>query len=195
MIVTIGGTETVPYTTGASTGVTVLLGSDRSVVRNHQRTVSTIKTGDYYISTDCDLTAFPSDQIWGSVYDGMISSPKPYYAVKDDGSDCQLRSGRDANPVLFQIQDVSISGKEYKRALLLWGLHADAPFGALDFKGKEEELGITLPTASETNDMEVDELTILGYRKGLLANGQVSDFDGKTLQSFLELVAISRDRP
>jgi len=106
----------------------------------------------------------------------------------NDFDDCE-----EVNTVLLiQIQDVHMSGKTYKNAIIMWELQPNSPhvFSPIDFGGLEEVLGIRLPTAAETNNWEVDDVTIWGHRVGLLFLGDISLGTGK-LGSFTYLVSVS----
>jgi hypothetical protein len=49
----------------------------------------------------------------------------------------------------------------YKNALFVWELEPNRPeHFQLDFDGLDELLGIRLPTAEDTNDRAIDDLTI-----------------------------------
>jgi hypothetical protein len=91
---------------------------------------------------------------------------------------------------LANIQNVNVYGKRYNNALILWAF-GRGDFVELEFYGKDQELGIKLPTGDDTNNHAVDAIAILGFKSGLLAIGDVSSGSGE-LRDFAELVSISR---
>ncbi|MCH7564912.1 MAG: Ig-like domain-containing protein [Gemmatimonadetes bacterium] len=191
------GEETVPYQTGAITGANARFGSfgtflvhiDRGLLWNLGADEG---EGTYYVSTDCALTEYPPDKIRGAFVDGMILDESgEFFGVKRDLSGCVPVDTDDPDTEswvwLTQIRDVNVGGRTYNNALVVWELEKRLPFQPLQFHGKELELGITLPTAVETNGWAIDDITIYGFDEGILALGDVLLANGD-LEDFAELV-------
>lgn len=184
----ISGTETVPYVSG-SIEATKLFLEDEEIgfyVDRRELWLSVIE-GDYYVSEDCALTAFPFDvagKVWDWMYVDLIGLPA--FLVKKDLSECIPLPAND-RLILYKIDDVNILGDRYNNALILWALEAEE-YQQLDFDGWDEEWGITLPTSDETHGYAVDGFVVFGFRKGLVAMGDVSVDDGE-LQDLALLVS------
>jgi N-acetylneuraminic acid mutarotase len=178
---TISGPVVVPYTSGAITGVkrTFFDGDPAStlVLANNGVDVKFLALDDYYISTDCSLTAHPPEWSFSTVFDGMIKDqPGSYFVVnQNDLSDCV--AGDTDQKILFSIQDVTVNGTLYPDAVILWYLDLNFPFTTLDFQGKENDLGITLPDSSDTQGYSVTHIEIFGFEAGSIATG---DIDAET---------------
>jgi hypothetical protein len=184
------GTHTVPYLTGAMTGTIVMFGDDPLLLHVDGRSLYQLNDDEYYLSTDCDLTDFPSERVIGRITDGMILDQRGdvwriHYANPDD---CTLGT-EDSGVWLIQIRDVYVGGKKYNNAMLMWDLEPGSDHRTLDFSGKDDELGITGPSSDETNGWAIDGWVIVGFRQGILA---VGDFwvDSGELDEFAELVSI-----
>lgn len=185
------GTEIIPYTTGAITGVKIAFGDDYGVYYSEKRYFYSLKDGDYILSTTCgELTAYPPNAIVGKVYDGMILDLSgPYWKVNaNDYNDCKPPGDSGIN--LISIQDVYINGKRYNNSLIFWEFEPERPFTPLNFDGKELVIGLTLPTVDETNNNAITDVYIWGHRKGLLAAGDITAATGE-LNTFVELVSVS----
>ena len=170
----IGGTETVPYASGAIEATKLFLEDEEIGFYVDRRELWLGVTGDdYYVSADCAMTGFPFP-VAGKVWDGMYVDIRglPAWLVSKDGSGCVPMPGND-RITLFKIDDVNILGERYNNALILWSLEPGG-FQPLDFGGYEEEWGITLPTAAETRGNAVDGFLIFGFHKGIVALGEVS---------------------
>lgn len=202
------GPVTIPYTSGAVTGVKILWGRDdvNLVFKNENRYLYWImgqeEEGSYsVISTDCELTSFPPEAIIGKVYDGMIFEMYPEdetweVNIIEKPYECRLTGptpdgGTNSGVTLVTIQDVHIYGKRYNNVIILWELEPYLPFEELNFSGKEQELGLRLPTTEDTEDMAIDDFIIFGHRIGILALGDIGD-EG-ILGGLDELVSISHN--
>jgi hypothetical protein len=199
------GTYTIPYTSGAITGVKISWERDdvELVFINDKRNLYFIAAqiedqAEYVISTDCKLTAYPPDAIIGKVYEGMILKmykPGEAWEVNlKEPYDCKPTGptpggGTNSGVTLVTIDDVHIYGKRYNNAIILWELEPYIPFEELNFSGKEKELGLRLPTIEDTKDMAIDDFIIFGHRKGILATGDIGD--GGELGGLDELVSVS----
>jgi hypothetical protein len=189
------GTEIVPYTSGAIEGVKVDFGGDPGVVYSDKENLWFVSDGDYILSTTCgNLEAFPPQAIMGKVYDGMILDRSgTYWKVNANNYNDCIAGGDDADDLhLISIQDVYINGKRYNNSIIVWDIDPGVDFISLDFNGKEQELGLRLPSADETNNSAIDDVGIWGHRVGILAQGDITRATGK-LNTFFELVSITRN--
>lgn len=185
------GTELIPYQTGALLGTIIRVGNSSEVWYAEKKYFYYLKTEhDAILSSDCELTAYPPGCILGKIYDGMIVEfIGPFYGVYEDR--CEL-IGSNVTVAFVQIQDVNISGKRYNNALVLWVLVDNYPFLPLEFYGKDEEVGLRLPTAEQTNYSAIDHLSIMGFKSGLIAAADIGIMTGR-LNSFSELISITRN--
>jgi hypothetical protein len=186
------GTETVPYESGPITG-TIFQDSDPSNERNvyfyDVNTVKLLETrykgNDYYLSTNCKLTAHPPEWSFGMMQDKMIIDQTGTWHMlnKNELLDCILNPG---DQMLFiRIQDVKLQGKTYPKAVIIYYLDLKYSWVPLLFSGKESSMGITLPSDSETEGYAVTEFEIRGYNVGVIAHGDVDAETGE-LQYFAE---------
>jgi hypothetical protein len=183
----IGGTETVPYTSGPIEATKLFLEDDviGLYVDNRELWLEVIQ-GDYYVSVDCDLTGFPfpvAGKVWDGMFVDLIGLPA-FLVNKDDPSKCEPLPPND-RLILFKIDDVNISGKRYNNALILWSLE---PYPYQELKEFDDDWGITLPTSVETHGNAVDGFVILGFRKGVVALGE-TDLEGGSLDDLALLVS------
>jgi len=200
----IAGTYTIPYKSGAITGVKISFGDAILLYyvdnRNLYFIAAQIEDGSAsVISTDCILTSFPPEAIIGKVYDGMIFGMYPEgetweVNITEDPYGCRLTGptpdgGTNSGVTLVTIDDVHIYGKRYNNAIILWELEPYIPFEELNFSGKEQELGLRLPTIEDTKGMAIDDFIIFGHRKGILATGDIGG--GGELGGLDELVSVS----
>ena len=184
------GSETVPYTSGAITGAKSSLeidGLEYGIAYNDGVNVKILGNSEYYISTDNSLTAHPSAWSFGTLTDGMLIDQGVYYLVEHDLSTSWMV---DNQQLLISIQDVSVLEGYYPNAVIFWWLDTDYSFKALNFYGKESDLGITLPTASDTGGYAVTGFDILGYETESIAGGDIDAFTG-SLTKLYELTEIS----
>ncbi len=104
-------------------------------------TFKILMSDNFYISIDCVMSEHPPSQAFGLVHDGEILSDAGVVEVSKDLSDCQAVDPNERS--LIQIQDVTIGGKPFNNAVLVWGLKDDLLFVPLDFQGKGLDLGST----------------------------------------------------
>ena len=76
-------------------------------------------------------------------------------------------------------------------ALLMWIMVPKKEFNQLDFLGKDEVLGITLPVSEDTDNKAIAGFGVYGFHKGLLGGGEVDPTSG-SLTRLVELVSIDR---
>jgi len=183
------GTETVPYTTGDITGVKIsnFPYGKTGIMYNDGVFVKDLGQDDYYISTDCLLTAHPSAWSFGTLNDGDLIDLGVFYSVKKDLSTCYTV---DNQRILIKIQDVSVLKGNYTDAVIFWWLDTDYPFTDLNLYGKESDLGITLPTASDTGGYSVMGFGIRGFNTGTIAFGEIDSSTG-SLISLSELKEVT----
>ncbi|UCH84233.1 MAG: hypothetical protein JSW50_00675, partial [Candidatus Latescibacterota bacterium] len=77
------------------------------------------------------------------------------------------------------------------KALVFWELEPGEPFKEINFDGYDLEMGITLPTAGDTNNWAVDDFLIFGFKKGILALGDIG-LDTGNLNDLAVLVSVVR---
>ncbi len=187
--VEIVGSTTAPYSSQPLTGSIFCAdnGDEPSVWHNDGVTFKILLDDNFYTSTDCALSQFPLVQAFGLVHDGEFLNDAGVMEVRKDFSDCGAVDPHER--LLFQIQDLTIRGKPFKNALLLWGLKDNLPFVPLDFQGKDLEWGLTLPGAAETGGRAVDDISILGVGESLIGGADIDDVTG-VLEGFIELVSV-----
>jgi len=184
------GTETVPYTSGAIPAVKISTeadGLEYGIAYNDGVNVKILGNNVYYVSTDSSLTAHPSSWSFGTLTDGMLLDQGVYYLVKHDLSTWLMI---DNLKLLISIQDVSVLEGNYKDAVIMWWLDTDYSFTALNLYGIESDLGITLPTASDTGGYAVTDFDVMGFKTGPIAYGDIDASTG-SLTSLYELKEIS----
>lgn len=203
------GTETVPYLSG-SVNATIFrfteVGDDEEsgAYLDGKEMWWSVIMGDYYLSTDCALTAYPPDRVVGKVWDGLfLDDPAPAKLVKRDGSECLDAGYYDLAFPLFKIDDITLYGDKlwtpylpwatverrvYHDALVVYDIAKGAPYTELDFWGLEDEMGITLPTAEETGGWAIDGVAIFGFHQGLVAQADFQVDEGE-LDDFALLVS------
>ena len=172
----IAGSLGVPYGEGVVTGIEI---TNAYIVRtqlwndggyNDGLTAGPLSLGNYYFSSDPDLTSYPSQWSWGWVTDGMLVDVRPYYLVKSDRAQVLLI---DYQLQICTVQDVSVLAGHYTDALVLWVVDTRYPYVALNFLGHDARLGIVLPTALDTAGYAVTGLRIRGRHVGTIALGSV----------------------
>jgi hypothetical protein len=142
-------------------------------------------TNVVYFSTDCDLTDHPTAWTFSTVTDDMFLDQGIYYLVDPDVNSCVM----DANQaLLFDIQDVNVLFGQYTDAVIIWYLDKEYEFSALDFSGKETDLGITLPNSTQTGGLSVTAFDVYAYGVGMIAYGDIEAAWGE-LTELAELVS------
>jgi len=160
------------------------------IAMDGKETWFSVITDGYYLSVDCDLTAYPPDRIVGKVWDGLfLGDSEPAKLVKRDGSECLDAGNYDFSFPLFKIDDVTLYGDKlwlpympwstierrvYRNALVIYDVAKGVPYTGLNFWGLEDEMGITLPTAEETGGWDIDGFGVFALHEGLVAQ---ADFD------------------
>ncbi|MEJ2080523.1 MAG: hypothetical protein P8Z74_21445 [Acidobacteriota bacterium] len=115
---------------------------------------------------------------FGSQWDGRVSiSPASVFAVTPDLSGCE----EFRYDYLIKIQDVTVQGSHYEKAVILWEIEATRPFRLLDFHGQESTLGITLPTSNETHGYAPTSFLVWARGRGSVAGGDVSEDSGELI--------------
>jgi hypothetical protein len=186
------GTEIIPYQSGDIIGTRVSLREGSRVFYSDNRYFYLfLKNNNKIVSTDCDMSAYPPGYIFGKIFDGQILSVSgPAYSVDADLLSC-IEEIPDFDWALIKIEDVFVNGKRYNNALILWHLNPSIPFVKLNFYGKENDLGLTLPTSIETNGQAITSLNILGRKMGIIANADFHSSSGE-LQDIYELISTTR---
>ncbi len=189
----ITGTETVPYICGEISGVKITntMGVETAIVYNDGINVKFLGAESgvekYYASTDPCLTCHPSVWSFSTLEDGIVIDQGVYYWVKSDLSAWEMENDQ---MILIDIQDVTVLHSTYKDAVIWWYLDTDKPFTPLNFYGKESDLGITLPTTSDTAGYSVTDVEIYVFEIGLIAEGGISASTG-SLNDLSELKEIA----
>ncbi len=181
----IGADETVPYGSGPLTGATITNHSDWGslIVSNDGACVTFLGGGDWYLSTDTSLSACPPAFVLGALSDGLLIDQGEYYAVSADLSTWE-RS--DDQMLLISVQDVTVPQGSHDDAVVIWYLDTNFSFAPLDFHGIDLDLGLTLPSASDTGGYSATAFEIYGNGIGLLAQGDI-DAETGSLNNLAEL--------
>jgi len=192
--------DEVPYSTGALVGarfVTVPIGSKKA---NLKKTSSTMVSDgrtlkflgysetdlngdnliDYWYASDanCSLEAHPLVWSFGRIFDGEIRQNNTDYYTVTGNAPPYTCNGPDPfkDIVLTQIADVTLgNGQTYKDAVIfyyLWGDFNNRRHVELSMDGLDVELGISLPTSTETNNAAVKGLDIYAKNLGWIAGGE-----------------------
>ena len=171
------GTEFVPYTSKAITGTIISNFSDlgNGRVSNDGVNAKILGCGDgYYLSTDRSLTNHHPGWSFSTVDDGMIIDQGEWYWVKNDLSSWMMENDQH---LLIQVQDVTVLNGNYSDAIIIWWLDTDYLYEPLNFFGKDSDLGLTLPTSSDTGGFSVTAFDIFGFGTGSIAVGDISAGD------------------
>ncbi|MBI2833261.1 MAG: hypothetical protein HYX76_02410 [Acidobacteria bacterium] len=194
---TIVGKTTVPYGSGAVTGVAVCnyspdyLSGQLVSGSSDGTTVRALALGARYVSADCSLSAHAEAMSWGLLHDGMIVGLKKYQLVTRDLSECRTE---EIWGYLVDIQDVTVHQGRYDNAVIMWTLDLNHPFRPLNLHSKEYDLGVILPTASDTRGYSITGFEAYGVGRGLILSGDVDAGSG-VLNDLLELTAVACDGP
>lgn len=196
----ISGTLTVPYTSGAieGTGIVNHLQLSTLYATNDGDEVKWLATTDEdefdmvsCFSTDQYLTANPTAWTFSTVTDDMFLNLGIYYTVAHDLTTWELE---DYEGILFDIQNVTVLFEQYSDAVIMWGLDLEHPFTELDLKGKEIDLGITLPNSTQTGEHSVTDILVYAHGIGMIACGDIVAETGE-LVDLAELVNINFSSP
>lgn len=193
----ISGTLTVPYTSGAIEGTGIVNMSDLSQLyaTNDGSEVKwiafAIETELGYISTDCSLADHPASWTFSTVTDDMLLDQGTYYFVDPSLTPCEMDNKQS---LLFDIQDVSVPFGQYDDAVIIWWLDEQYSFTALDFSGKDIDLGITLPNGTQTGEHSVTAFDVYAYGIGMIAGGDIEAEFGELIE-LTELVDIDFSDP
>lgn len=190
--VTTGGFEIVNYTSGNFTGVTVANPFFSVVASNDGSSVKFLKINDgsnsFIFSTDCAQTAHPDEWSFGVINDGIIKDQtSTHYAIDAVTSACTLADNANQK-ILFKIQDVTVQGTLYQNTVIMYWLDLAFPFTALNFSGKDTELGIVPPTSVDTGSAAVTDFDIFGFGMGSIAFGGTDAATG-TVPEFSEFIS------
>jgi len=187
----IEGVEIVPYLSGGISGSIISNFCDigSGLVSNDGINVKYLGVGDYYMSTDCALTDHPSVWSFNTLNNGDVIVQGTHYTVnKNNFLDCNEETGQ---RILISIQDVSVLKGNFQNAIIMWYIDENFTFEPLNFFGKESDLGITLPTTTDTGGLSVTAVDIFGFDTGLIATGDVDAGTGN-LVDLRELISIKR---
>jgi len=133
----------------------------------------------YYMSSDAELTGPSSVWSFGCLADGMMIDQRGYYQVDQGRSYAEKETTR---IVLCDIQDVKVLESRYDDAIIMWDLDSDTSFTPLQWMGKDADLGIVLPTASDTAGYAVTSFWIFGRDRGLIAIGDHESDSGRLIR-------------
>jgi hypothetical protein len=171
----IGESETVPYLSGPITGVQIIENNNTLVGTNDGLNVSFLASGEWFLSTDPNLTAHPPVWSFAGLYNGMIIDQGIWYLVKKDMSEWEVV---DNQQLLIDIQDIIVPEGHHNNAVVFWYLDTTYSFTPLDFHGKEFDMGITLPSSSQAAGYSVTEFDIYAVNTGLIAHGDIDAATG-----------------
>ena len=133
----------------------------------------------YYMSSDAELTGPSSVWSFGCLADGMMIDQRGYYQVDQSRLYAEKETTR---IVLCDIQDVKVLESRYDDAIIMWDLDSDTSFTPLQWMGKDADLGIVLPTASDTAGYAVTSFWIFGRDRGLIAIGDHESESGRLIR-------------
>jgi hypothetical protein len=180
---------TVPYGDGALTGVEVsnafeVNGTLWSEVGYDDGTaIHALMLGNFYLSSDEDLSSHPDVWSFATVTDGMLLDMRPYYLIRSDWGEV----GEQPNQMLlYHIQDVNVGGQLYHDVLTAWTIDTQYPFVAVDLMGRQADLGLTLPTALATGGYAAAHFRMRAPGVGIIGLGRVDPTTGQ-LQCLGEL--------
>jgi len=189
------GTEVVPYTSGAITGAKISNFSDmgNGIVSNNGVNVKILGWENYYLSTDSSLTNHHPGWSLSTLYDGMIIDQGEWYVVQNDLSTWTMENDQH---LLIDIQDVTVLNGNYSNAIIIWWLDTDHTYEPLNFYGKDSDLGLTLPTSSDTGGYSVTAFDIFGFGTGPIAVGDISAGDiNPDTDSLIDLSELREIKP
>ena len=152
-VVRVAGTETIPYESGEVQATVLASDGDRyGFVEDGGALWYLAVRANYYLSTDCALTAFPPDKVFGRVQDGDLldGSGPAFYVRKDLGACIPVTGFGPDQPGLLLVKesDVDLLGDRYRNALVLWEVQPGVPFKEVFFWGAPGDLfGIRRATA------------------------------------------------
>ncbi len=194
----ISGTLTVPYTSGAIKGTGIVnISSDlsRLYATNDGSEVKwiafVIDTEFGYISTDCSLADHPASWTFSTVTDDMLLDQGTWCEVSPNLTYCDCYNDQ---VLLFDIQNVNTPLGQYADAVIIWYLDNKYPFRALDFSGRDIDLGITLPSSIQTGEDSVTHFDVYAHGIGMIASGDIAAETGELLD-LAELVDIDFSDP
>ena len=178
------GTRTVTYGDGTRLTATEMTNTSFSQGRfwseasyNDGVTTGMVAVGDYWLSSDPYLTSYPRQWSFGTVTEGMRVDMCPYYLIKMDGTQPPARMEYKVN--LYTIQGVNVLCGHYADALILWSLDTRYSYVPLNFFGRDADLGVVLPTASDTAGRAITSFRIRGLHVGVIALGTVDPQRGQ----------------
>jgi hypothetical protein len=171
----IDGSETVPYLSGPITGTQMIENNNTLVGTNDGLNVSFLASGEWILSTDPNLMAHPTAWTFAGLYDDMIIDQGVWYLVKKDMSEWQAV---DNQQLLIDIQDITVPEGHHNKAVIFWYLDTAYSFTPLDFHGNESDLGITLPSNSQTASYSVTGFDIFAVNTGVIAHGDIDAATG-----------------
>jgi len=184
----IGSDETVPYDSGPVTGATITNHSDwgTTIVSNDGACVKFLGGGQWYLSTDTSLSAHPPGYAFACLCDGMIIEQGEHYIVEKDLSNSERV---DNQMLLIDIQNVVVPQGHHMDAVVIWYLDTNFEFTPIDFHGKESDLGLILPSSTDTAGYAATAVEIYALRTGLIAQGDIEAATG-SLENLAELTEI-----
>jgi hypothetical protein len=142
-------------------------------------TTGLVTLGEYCLSTDPFLTSYPRQWSLGKITNGMRIDMSPTYLVRRDGT--QPGIPLEGRVSLYTIQDVNVLYGHCADAVVLWNLDARYSYVPLNFFGKDADLGLTLPTQSDTAGHAVISFRIRALHTDIVAMGGVDPQTGQLL--------------
>ena len=190
------GLETVNYVSGALSGTITNGGRDRISQTTYNDGITykllRIENGDgnYFLSTDCSLTALPTGFSFDIIYNGLLVDEGPFYAI--DTTNAANCVGPVSQKTVFTIQDVTVQGTTYKDALLVWSIDEDYSYQDVS-NARFDSLGIVPPTSEQAGGYSLTDVDISAYNSGTTVGGTIAggDIDAAsgTLNDFAERTA------
>jgi len=172
--------EVVPYTSGARVGLRwgeVLSPTDYVLFDLNGPGLRILAADDLFASTDCSLTAHPTEFLFDILFDGMIIDHSgAYWVNRHNYADCQPSSGR----TLVKFEDVTV-GVQYKNAMVWWGIDTQYSFSPISFPNIG--ISVTLPNSSDTGGYSVTDWSIFAPGLGEIASGDIDAATGVVLDA------------
>lgn len=193
----INGTVKIPYQSGARLGVGIegLPFDDPAMplafVNDAGQVIfqaaALLGSDWYFLASDCQLSGPPPGAAYTDVNDGARVDTGPSFAVR--GATCQDASPHQQN--LFDFQTLTVQGRRYDDAIIIWQLDLARRFRVVDMKG---HLGAASPTDAETGGYAVTSFTVLARGVGYVAGGDIDAGSGQLVKLW-ELTGIEVETP
>jgi hypothetical protein len=169
--------ERVPYTSGALFGVKTENGAteeDWVTYMNDGDTVRFLGASGWFASVDTNFTAHPDILKFNEIYDGLYVDLDVILWGTGPGN-----VGPDSDPMamLFTIATVTMPSGVYTNAVLGWSIDKDEPYRTLTNQWRLTDLGITMPTSTETHGYLPCNVDVFGKGVGFVGGVEIGGGD------------------